>query len=338
MISGKWRDKGDVMRNEQTNRTILVTGAAGFIGYHASRLFAARGWRVVGLDNFSSYYSPALKMERESQLRRFPNYSGHRLDVCDTGSVKGLVLRERPNVVLHLAAQPGVRYSVANPFLSQKVNVEGFLSVLEACRYLKRLPRVIFASSSSVYGSSKDLPFSEDAVTDTPLSLYAGTKKANELMAHAYARLYGMQTIGVRLFTVYGEWGRPDMALGLFADSMIHDRPIRVYGEGNMSRDFTYVEDAAKAMVRIAETECLPSYGIYNVGSGKSERLLDVIDILSRSLGVEPKMELLPMQLGDVRRTHANIRKLHDAVGYTPRVTIHEGIPRFAKWFKGHTK
>lgn len=324
------------MRSEKKNRTILVTGAAGFIGYHASRCFAARGWRVVGLDNFSSYYSPALKMERENQLRLFPNYSGHSLDICDAEGVKGLVLHERPDVVLHLAAQPGVRYSVANPFLSQKTNVEGFLSVLEACRCLNRLPRVIFASSSSVYGANEDLPFLEDAVTDAPLSLYAGTKKADELIAHAYARLYGMQTIGARLFTVYGEWGRPDMALGLFADAMMRDRPIRVYGEGDMSRDFTYVEDAVEAMVRIAETEGLPSYGIYNVGSGKSERLLDVIAILSRSLGVTPKMEFLPMQLGDVRRTHADIRKLHDAVGYTPRVTIHEGIPRFAKWFRGH--
>ena len=314
---------------------ILITGAAGFIGFHAAREFLRRGWDVVGLDNFNDYYSVQLKHERAGLLTSgSPCAPVRDLDICDLAELQKLFAAEAPDVVLHLAAQPGVRYSISHPFIYQKTNVEGFLNVLECCRHAAKVPKLVFASSSSVYGGNTKMPFEESDQVDAPVSLYAATKKANELMAHTYAHLYGMQTIGLRLFTVYGPWYRPDMALSLFADAMLHDRPIKLFNNGDMLRDFTYIDDIVDGIVRVVEAGNLPRYDIFNIGNHRSEKLLDVINVLADALGVEPKMEMLPMQAGDVYATYASVDKLNKAVGYEPKTTIREGIPVFARWYR----
>lgn len=313
---------------------ILITGAAGFIGFHVAKVVMDKGWSVVGIDNFCDYYSPKLKHDREAQLKTNPLYKGYELDICNLEGLKNVFEVEKPDVVLNLAAQPGVRYSITHPFVYQKTNLEGFLNVLECCRHAPNLPKLVFASSSSVYGGNKKMPFEEADQVDSPVSLYAATKKANELMAHTYSHLYKMQTIGLRFFTVYGDWYRPDMAMSLFADAMLHDRPIKVFNHGDMLRDFTYIDDIVNGIVRVIEADNLPCYAIYNIGNHKCEKLMDVIETLSAALGVKPKMEMLPMQPGDVYATYASIDKLRDAVGYEPTTTIKEGIPVFAKWYK----
>ena len=315
---------------------ILLTGSAGFIGYHAAQEFLRRGWTVVGIDNFCDYYDVKLKRDREAILAGTPDYSLREIDICDLSALKAAFDEEKPDVVLNLAAQPGVRYSITHPFVYQKTNLEGFLNILECCRHAANKPKLVFASSSSVYGGNKKMPFEESDKVDNPVSLYAATKKANELMAHTYSHLYGMQTIGLRFFTVYGAWYRPDMALSLFADAMLHDRPIKVFNNGDMLRDFTFVDDIVDGIVRVVESNALPAYDIFNIGNHRSEKLLDVITVLAKSLGVEPKMEMLPMQAGDVYATYASIEKLNKAVGYEPTTTIREGIPVFAKWYRGY--
>ena len=317
-----------------TGMKILITGHAGFIGLHAAREFLRRGWEVVGLDNFCDYYNVKLKRDRAALLAALPGFSGRELDICDLEGLRRVFAEERPDVVLNLAAQPGVRYSITHPFVYQKTNLEGFLNVLECCRHAPNKPKLVFASSSSVYGGNTKMPFEESDQVDTPVSLYAATKKANELMAHTYSHLYGMQTIGLRFFTVYGAWYRPDMALSLFADAMLHDRPIKVFNHGDMKRDFTFVDDIVDGIARVVESDPLPRYDIFNIGNHRSEKLLDVINTLAESLGAEPKMEMLPMQPGDVYATYASIEKLNKAVGYEPKTTIREGIPVFAKWYK----
>ena len=313
---------------------ILITGFAGFIGFHAAREFLRRGWEVVGIDNFCDYYNVKLKRDRAKILAGIAGFSGRELDICDLGGLKGMFADEVPDVVLNLAAQPGVRYSIAHPFVYQKTNIEGFLNILECCRHASKTPKLVYASSSSVYGGNRKMPFEESDQVDTPVSLYAATKKANELMAHTYSHLYNMQAIGLRFFTVYGPWYRPDMALSLFADAMLNGRSIKVFNNGDMLRDFTFVDDIVDGIVRVVEAQDLPLYDIFNIGNHRSEKLLDVIDTLADALGVEPKMEMLPMQPGDVYATFASIDKLHAAVGYEPKTTIKEGIPVFARWFK----
>jgi UDP-glucuronate 4-epimerase len=317
---------------------ILITGSAGFIGFHAAREFLRRGWEVVGVDNFSDYYDVALKRARAARLEADSpvgaRLSLRELDICDLEGLRKTFASEVPDVVLHLAAQPGVRYSISHPFVYQKTNVEGFLNILECCRHAAKVPKLVFASSSSVYGGNTKMPFEESDKVDAPVSLYAATKKANELMAHTYANLYKMQTIGLRFFTVYGTWYRPDMALSLFADAMLHGRPIKAFNHGDMLRDFTYVDDIVNGIVRVVEADNLPLYDIFNIGNHRSEKLLDVIETLAAALGVTPKIELLPMQPGDVYATYASIEKLHKAVGYEPKTTIREGIPIFAKWYR----
>jgi len=313
---------------------ILITGFAGFIGFHAAREFLRRGWIVVGIDNFCDYYDVKLKRDRAAMLAGSPGFSARELDICDLDGLQKAFAEESPDVVLNLAAQPGVRYSISHPLVYQKTNVEGFLNVLECCRHAAKVPKLVFASSSSIYGGNTKMPFEESDQVDSPVSLYAATKKANELMAHVYSHLYKMQTIGLRFFTVYGPWYRPDMALSLFADAMLHDRPIKVFNNGDMLRDFTYVDDIVDGVVRVVEAERLPRYDIFNIGNHRSERLLDVIKTLADALGVEPKMEMLPMQAGDVYATYASIEKLNKAVGYEPKTTIKEGIPVFAKWYR----
>ena len=313
---------------------ILITGAAGFIGFHTALEFLRRGWEVVGIDNFNDYYDVKLKRCRAAMLANAHGFAARELDICDLGGLKKVFAEELPDVVLNLAAQPGVRYSIDHPFIYQKTNLEGFLNVLECCRHAARMPKLVFASSSSVYGGNTKMPFEESDKVDTPVSLYAATKKANELMAHTYSHLYGMQAIGLRFFTVYGAWYRPDMALSLFADAMLHERPLKVFNNGNMMRDFTFVDDIVDGIVRVVEAGNLPQYDIFNIGNHRSEKLLDVINVLAESLGVVPKMEMLPMQPGDVCATYASIDKLSKAVGYEPKTTIREGVPVFAKWYR----
>jgi len=313
---------------------ILITGYAGFIGFHASREFLRRGWKVVGIDNFCDYYDVKLKRDRAALLNGQQDFTSRELDICDFAALQRTFAEESPDVVLNLAAQPGVRYSIDHPFVYQKTNLEGFLNILECCRHAAKVPKLVFASSSSVYGGNKKMPFEESDQVDTPVSLYAATKKANELMAHTYSHLYKMQTIGLRFFTVYGAWYRPDMALSLFADAMLHDKPIKVFNNGGMLRDFTFVDDIVNGIVRVVEAGNLPLYDVFNIGNHRSEKLLDVINILAESLGVEPKMEMLPMQPGDVYATYASIEKLNKAVGYEPTTTIKDGIPVFAKWYR----
>lgn len=319
---------------------ILITGSAGFIGFHAAREFLLRGWDIIGIDNFSDYYDVRLKRDRVEMLTSFKNcagtYSLREVDICNLDNLREAFAENTPDVVLHFAAQPGVRYSIHHPFIYQKANVEGFLNVLECCRHAAKVPKLVFASSSSVYGGNTKMPFEESDRVDTPISLYAATKRANELMAYTYSHLYRMQVIGLRFFTVYGPWYRPDMALSLFADAMLHDKPIKVFNNGDMLRDFTYVDDIVDGIVRVVEADNLPLYDIFNIGNHRSEKLMDVIDTLAAALGVTPKMEMLPMQAGDVYATYASIDKLHQAVGYEPKTTIKEGVPVFARWYRSY--
>lgn len=322
--------------NRQMAKRILVTGAAGFIGSALSERLLAEGFEVLGVDNFNDYYDPALKEARLALLDGRPGFSSARLDIADKAALKEAFDAFAPDVVVNLAAQAGVRYSLVNPDSYVRSNVVGFLNILECCRHAKPQPRLLYASSSSVYGGSKEMPFSEDQKVDSPVSLYAATKKANELMAHSYSHLYGFQALGFRFFTVYGPWGRPDMAYWLFADAMLEGRAIKVFNNGDMLRDFTYIDDIVSGLVAcIRGADGLPRCDVYNIGNNRSERLLDMIGVLADALGVrEPKMEFLPMQDGDVPATFASIDKLHAAVGYSPTTSIQEGLPRFAEWFK----
>ena len=312
---------------------ILVTGAAGFIGAALSERLLGRGHAVVGLDNFNDYYDPALKEASAARLEGRPGFRMVRADLADAAALGAVFGAERFDVVVNLAAQAGVRYSLVNPGAYVQSNLVGFVNVLECCRR-HGLPRLVYASSSSVYGGNEKMPFSEDDRVDSPVSLYAATKKSNELLAHVYAHLFGLQTIGLRFFTVYGPWGRPDMAMWLFADAMLAGRPIKVFNHGKMKRDFTYVDDIVSGVVSCVESGDLGPEEIFNIGNNRPEELLRLIEVLAGALGVEPKMEMLPMQAGDVYATYASVEKLHKAVGYEPKTTIREGIPIFAKWYR----
>jgi len=312
---------------------ILVTGTAGFIGFHLATRLLEEGNEVAGIDNFSAYYNVRLKRNRHVRLEGRHGYHGHELEICDLAGLQQVFATFHPACVVHLAAQPGVRYSLVNPFAYQHANLDGFLNVLECCRHARPQPRLIYASSSSVYGASRSVPFTEDQRVDEPLSLYAATKKANELMAHSYSHLFGLQTIGLRFFTVYGPWSRPDMATWLFAEAMLKGEPIRVFNHGDMRRDFTYIDDIVAGVMACVRAPHLDPCDIFNIGNHRSERLLDMIRIMGRALGVEPKMELLPMQPGDVPATYASVDKLRAAVGWEPTTPIEVGIPKFAEWY-----
>jgi len=314
---------------------ILITGTAGFIGFHLAKRLLSLGHEVFGVDNFNDYYSVQLKRDRHVQLETEKGYKWKVCDLTDLPALQEAVAQFQPDCVVNLAAQAGVRYSITNPHVYQSSNLEGFLNILECCRHAPNKPRLVYASSSSVYGGNKVMPFSEDQSVDNPISLYAATKKANELMAHSYSHLYGMQTIGLRFFTVYGPWGRPDMAMWLFADAMLKGKPIQVFNHGDMYRDFTYIDDIVAGIVGCVTSPTLSNYEIFNIGNHRSEKLMDMISLIAKELGVEnPKMELLPMQEGDVPATYASVEKLHAAVGYEPTTPISVGIPRFVKWFK----
>ena len=315
---------------------ILITGTAGFIGFHLARRLLNEGDGVCGVDNFNDYYSVELKEARNAILEQYEKFQIRRLNLADKAALKAVFDEFMPEVVVNLAAQAGVRYSITNPDVYMESNMVGFLNVLECCRHLEQQPSLLFASSSSVYGGNKEMPFSEDQKVDTPISLYAATKKSNELMAHCYSHLYGMQTLGYRFFTVYGPWGRPDMAYFSFAEKLVAGKPIKVFNNGDMLRDFTYIDDIVDGLVRsIRGLSSLPRYAIYNIGNHRSEKLMDMIAILAKGLEVQdPQLEFLPMQPGDVYATYASVEKLHEAVGYEPTTPLQEGLPKFCEWFK----
>jgi UDP-glucuronate 4-epimerase len=308
---------------------VLVTGIAGFIGMHCAQRLLARGDRVVGVDNLSPYYSVELKKDRLKQL----GAEFYQRDIADAAALEEVFEREKPEAVLHLAAQAGVRYSLENPASYVQANLVGFANLLECCR--RHPPRhLVYASSSSVYGSNRKLPWSESDNVDHPVSLYAATKKANELMAHAYSHLYALPATGLRYFTVYGPWGRPDMSPMLFAQAIMQDRPIQVFNRGDMQRDFTYIDDAVEGTLRVLDR---PSpYAIFNIGNHQPVSLLDYIAELERALGKKATLELKPMQPGDVKATYADTRALQQATGFVPSTQLSDGLRRFAEWFRNY--
>jgi UDP-glucuronate 4-epimerase len=311
---------------------VVLTGAAGFIGMHCAERLLARGDRVIGIDNLSPYYSVQLKKDRLARLKH-AQFRFHELDIADAAAVQRIFAAERPDAVLHLAAQAGVRYSLENPSSYIHTNLVGFASVLDACR--AHPPRhLVFASSSSVYGSNTKLPWSETDKVDHPVSLYAATKKSNELCAHAYSHLFGLHATGLRYFTVYGPWGRPDMSAFLFARAILDGQPIQVFNHGDMQRDFTYVDDIVEGTLRVLDK---PSrYAIYNIGNHSPVPLLEYIAILERALGRKAQLEMKPMQPGDVKATYADTAALRQAVGFAPSTPLETGLARFAEWFKSY--
>lgn len=313
---------------------ILITGAAGFIGFHLAKRLLSEGDSVFGVDNFNDYYSVDLKKARHEQLEALPNYTGKKLDIADKEALKEVFDAFQPDLVVNLAAQAGVRYSLLHPEAYLHSNLAGFLNVLECCRHAEKQPRLLFASSSSVYGGNKEVPFSEDQKVDNPVSLYAATKKSNELMAYCYSHLYGFQTLGFRFFTVYGPWGRPDMAYFSFTEAILAGKTIKVFNNGDMYRDFTYVDDIVSGLVKCIRAENLPKYEIYNIGNHKCEKLTTMIETLAMALQTQPKMEFFPMQPGDVYQTYANIDKLRAAVGYESTTPISIGLPKFVDWYR----
>ena len=328
---------------------ILVTGAAGFIGYHVSKRLLERSDRVVGLDNLNAYYDPLLKEARLKQLQSHSEFRFVQVDVADSDSMDRVFKEHRVRRVVHLAAQAGVRYSVTNPFAYIDSNILGFANVLECCRHNK-VEHLVYASTSSVYGAHTHQPFSEHEAVTHPVSLYAATKIANEMMAHSYAHLYRLPSTGLRFFTVYGPWGRPDMALFKFTRGILASEPIPVYNEGRMVRDFTYIDDIVEGVVRILDVTAAPDpqwnsdrpdpatsnapYRIYNIGNNRPVELLHFISALEKSLGRKAKLDLQPMQPGDVPSTMADVSDLEKATGFRPKTTIEEGITAFVKWYR----
>ncbi|MEI7851105.1 MAG: NAD-dependent epimerase/dehydratase family protein [Kiritimatiellales bacterium] len=312
---------------------IFVTGTAGFIGMHLAESLLNDGHEVVGLDNFNDYYNVSLKEARSARLEGRKGYTAVQGDLADYELLLALCREHKFDRVCHLAAQAGVRYSIQNPAAYQKANLEGHLNILEACRHAK-IPRLVYASSSSVYGGNKKIPFSETDPVDNPVSLYAATKKADELMSHTYTHLYGLQTVGLRFFTVYGPWGRPDMAYWTFTEAMLKGKSIPVFNHGKMERDFTYITDVVAGVKAALFADGLEPYEIFNLGNSKPENLMDFIKTLSDALGVKPKMEMLPMQPGDVPVTFADVSKARKKLGYDPSTPISKGLPEFVKWYK----
>ncbi len=309
---------------------VLLTGAAGFIGMHCAQRLLERGDQVIGVDNLSPYYSVKLKKDRLARLKH-RRFKFHKLDLAKAGALQALFRKTRPGAVLHLAAQAGVRHSLENPQAYIQANIVGFANLLECCRAYP--PRhLVFASSSSVYGSNPKLPWSETHNVDNPISLYAATKKADELMAHVYSHLFGLQATGLRFFTVYGPWGRPDMSPMLFASAIMEGKPIKVFNRGDMQRDFTYVDDVVEGTLRVLDQP--DKYAIYNIGNHQPVALLDYIATLERALGKKAKLALKPMQPGDVKSTYADTAALRAAVGFSPSTPLETGLARFAEWFK----
>jgi UDP-glucuronate 4-epimerase len=327
---------------------ILVTGAAGFIGFHTSKQLLERGDTVVGLDNFNDYYDVRLKESRAAVLDDFDNFSMARIDLADRPAMEALFAKEKFDKVINLAAQAGVRYSIENPHSYIDSNVVGFLNILEGCRH-NDVQHLTYASSSSVYGANTTMPFSVHQNVDHPLALYGATKKANELMAHTYSNLYNLPTTGLRFFTVYGPWGRPDMALFLFTRAIIEGKPIDVFNYGKHKRDFTYIDDIVEGVVRTSDNTATPNenwdpakpdpgtsrapYRLYNIGNQQPVELMDYIGAIEKCLGKEAEKNLLPLQPGDVPDTWADTQALADDVGYQPATPIETGVKNFVEWY-----
>jgi UDP-glucuronate 4-epimerase len=322
--------------------TILVTGAAGFIGMHVADTLLAGGRKVIGVDNLNPYYDVKLKKDRLARLKLYSNFTFYELDISDRAALyAALGAHPEISLVIHLAAQAGVRHSLTHPFDYASANLTGFLTILEFCRQLENLKHLVYASSSSVYGANTEMPFSTDQMTDRPLSLYAATKKANELMAHSYAHLYRIPMTGLRFFTVYGPWGRPDMAYWRFTERIVKGEPVHIYNHGDMKRDFTYIDDVVKGLLEVLVEP--PEVGdddvphrVYNIGNNRSEKLLDFVEIIEKTLGVEARRELMPMQPGDIKETYADIDPIHRDVGYEPATSLAEGLPEFVKWYQDY--
>jgi UDP-glucuronate 4-epimerase len=309
---------------------VLLTGAAGFIGMHCARRLLDRGDQVIGIDNLSAYYSVALKRARLERLAH-PAFRFLEMDIVEKVALETLFAREKPDAVLHLAAQAGVRYSLENPDSYVQTNVVGFGNILECCRH--HPPRhLVYASSSSVYGTNAKLPWSESDNVDHPISLYAATKKSNELAAHVYSHLFGLNTTALRFFAVYGPWGRPDMSAFLFASAILDGRPIQVFNHGDMQRDFTYIDDIAEGTLRVLDKPT--RYAVFNIGNHTPVPLLDYIATLERALGRKAQLEMKPMQPGDVKATYADTSALAKHVGFAPATPLGVGLQRFAAWFK----
>lgn len=330
---------------------VLVTGAAGFIGFHLSKLLADKEVPVVGIDNLNDYYNVQLKKDRLNELNGNEFFSFKKIDLADSSSMEKLFHNEKFTHVVNLAAQAGVRYSLENPKSYVLSNQLGFLNVLEGCRHNK-VEHLLFASSSSVYGLNTKLPFSVHDRTDHPVSLYAATKKSNELMAHSYSHLYNLPCTGLRFFTVYGPWGRPDMALYIFTKAILENTSIPLFNEGKMRRDFTYIDDIVEGVFRLLNHEAKPNpewdsektetasssapYTLYNIGNNKCVPLMDFVKAIEKSLGMKANLNLLPMQAGDVKETYADIDSLTKAVGFAPTTKLQDGVDRFVEWYRGY--
>lgn len=351
-MAGGQRDAGGGSARERLDlaaNRVLVTGAAGFIGYHFSKRLLDDGVEVAGLDNLNDYYDPAIKHARLSHLAARRGFTFHQGDLADREGVAALFAQVRPTIVVHLAAQAGVRYSVDNPFAYADSNLLGFLSVLDGCRAVS-VKHLVYASSSSVYGGNTRLPFSTEDRVDHPVSLYAATKKANELMAHSYSHLHGIPSTGLRFFTVYGRYGRPDMAYWKFTEAIHDGRPITINNHGDMSRDFTHVDDIVEAMVRLVAVPAAPDPGfdperptaatswaphrVYNIGAHRPEQLLDMVAIIERHLGRAADKRMQPMPPGDVKATFADVADLEAAIGFTPKIGLEDGLGDFVAWYR----
>ncbi len=332
---------------------ILITGTVGFIGHFLALRLLARGDCVVGVDNLNNYYDVTLKQARLAKLTTHPAFTFIKADIADRAAMQALFAAHQFDCVVNLAAQAGVRYSIDNPHAYIEANIVGFLNILEGCRHNK-VANLVFASSSSVYGANTALPFAESHTVDHPMALYAATKKANELMAHSYANLYGLPCTGLRFFTVYGPWGRPDMALFLFTKSILANEPINVFNNGDMVRDFTYVDDIVEGVLRLVDQPATPDpawsgdapnpatsfapYRLYNIGNSEPVPLMRYIHALESALGKKAVMNMLPMQAGDVRATAADVSRLSEAVGFRPNTTVEVGVARFVDWYRGYYK
>lgn len=316
---------------------VLVTGCAGFIGMHVAKILLNRGDQVIGIDNLNNYYDPTLKLARLEQLKPYTNFHFIKGDIADRTLIEDLFAAEKPDQVINLAAQAGVRYSLENPHAYIQSNIVGFANILEGCRH-HDVKHLVYASSSSVYGGNTKMPFSVGDKVDNPVSLYAATKKANELMAHTYSHLYNLPTTGLRYFTVYGPWGRPDMSPWLFTSAILEDRPIKVFNHGKMQRDFTYIDDIAQGTIHAMDRSLDKHYKIYNIGSHQPIELMTFIKTIEDALNKEANKCFLPMQSGDVVATYADVEDLKQDVGFTPSTTLEEGIKNWTNWYRNWLK
>ncbi|MFA0962052.1 NAD-dependent epimerase [Roseivirga sp. BDSF3-8] len=337
----------------KADEKILVTGAAGFIGYHLSKKLLENGFTVIGLDNINDYYDVNLKHARLDKLKAYDSFHFHKVDLKDKQGIDAVFAERQPDYVVNLAAQAGVRYSLENPYVYVDSNITGFLNILEACRH-NPVKHLVYASSSSVYGANTSMPFSVHDSVDHPVSLYAATKKSNELMAHTYSHLFGVPTTGLRFFTVYGPWGRPDMALFLFTKAILEDRAIDVYNHGKMRRDFTYVDDIVEGVYRLIPAIAEPNndwdgdkpdtatsfapYRVFNIGNNQPVELMEFIGAIEKALGKEAKKNMMPLQDGDVPATFADVEDLMNTVNFKPNTSIDTGIQNFVDWYREYFK